>query len=68
MKIFEKRHLGDSVYCEVEDGMFKLTTEDGVNATHTIFLQPDVFEELARYVTKAYKAYNEHYWPDGKPV
>jgi hypothetical protein len=45
-----KIYLGDSVYADVEDGMLKLTTENGLGASNTIYLEPDVYKALARYV------------------
>lgn len=45
-----KRYLGDAVYAEIEDGMVKLTTEDGIQATNTIYLEPEVFNALCAYV------------------
>ena len=49
----EKVYLGDGVYADWEHGttMVKLTTEDGVLATNTIFLEPDVMEELIAWWT-----------------
>lgn len=45
-----KEYLGDSVYVEVENGMLKLTTENGIKATNTIYLEPEVYYSLVRYV------------------
>lgn len=42
-----KTYLGDSVYAALEDGMMKLTSENGMEATNTIYLEPEVFEALA---------------------
>jgi len=33
----KKVYLGDSVYAELEDGMIKLTTENGYGPSNTIF-------------------------------
>jgi len=44
-----KTYLGDSVYCEVENGMFKLTTENGYGPSNTIFLEPVVLRKLNKY-------------------
>lgn len=44
-----KIYLGDSVYCDVEDGMFKLTTENGFGPTNTIYLEPETYEALKLY-------------------
>jgi len=50
----EKEYLGDGVYVEVEDGMFKITTENGTyEATNTIFLEPEVYHALTKYAAKA---------------
>lgn len=47
-----KTYLGDAVYAEIEGGMVKLTTEDGVEATNTIWLEPEVYERLLKYVER----------------
>jgi hypothetical protein len=48
----DKTYLGDGVYGEWEDGtMVKLTTEDGISATNTIFLEPEVMEALIAWWT-----------------
>ena len=48
----KKVYLGDAVYCEVDRGMLKLTTEDGYKATNTIYLEFDVMENLIEYFAK----------------
>lgn len=48
----KKSYLGDSVYVEIEHGMIKLTTENGVAATNTIYLELEVYEALKIYVEK----------------
>ena len=52
MKV-EKEFLGDGVYVEVENGMFKVTTENGIEATNTIFLEPAIYHALVKYATRA---------------
>lgn len=49
----EKRYLGDGVYAEIESGMIKLTTEDGVSVTNTIFLEVEVYRALVQYFEEA---------------
>ena len=47
-----KVYLGDSVYADIEDGMLKLTTENGYadDPRNVIFLQPKVYSALTKYV------------------
>ena len=45
----DKQYLGDGVYVEVDGGMFKLTTENGIEATNTIYLEPPVYDAFERY-------------------
>ena len=47
-----KAYLGDGVYVDVENGMLKLTTEDGITATNTVYLEEEVLENLLTYVEK----------------
>jgi hypothetical protein len=54
-----KEYLGDSVYCEIDrNGTFVLTTENGmpIDPSNTIYLEPDVFDALALYVTRVRRA------------
>ncbi len=46
----EAIYLGDSVYAEVEDGMIKLTTNNGEGPSNTIYLEPPVYEALELFV------------------
>lgn len=48
-----KTYLGDGVYADTEDGMLKLTTENGYGASNTIYLEPEVIDALIRYVNTA---------------
>lgn len=45
-----KVYLGDAVYIEVERGMLKLTTEDGIRVSNTVFLERYVLEAFEEYV------------------
>jgi len=50
-----KDYLGDSVYAEVTaEGYIRLTTEDGINASNIIYLEPSVLAALIGYA-KRYK-------------
>lgn len=46
----DKQYLGDGVYVEMDDGMVRLTTSDGIVDTNEIYLEPEVLEEFIRYV------------------
>lgn len=45
-----KVYLGDAVYAEFDGHGIVLTTEDGISATNTIVLEPEVWNGLVRYV------------------
>jgi hypothetical protein len=47
-----KTYLGDSVYVEVENGMFKLTTDNGEGPSNTIYMEYEVYEALVQYVAR----------------
>lgn len=49
-----KQYLGDSVYAEIENGMVKLTTENGYSddPRNVIFLEPEVYDALVKYVER----------------
>jgi len=45
-----KTYLGDGVYAAIENGMIKLTTENGISPTNTIYLEPQVYDSLTKWV------------------
>lgn len=47
-----KDYLGDGVYVDLERGMIKLTTENGIETTNEIFLEPEVYQALVRFVER----------------
>lgn len=49
-----KAYLGDSVYVELEHGMFKLTTDNGLGPLNTIYLEPWVYFALVAYAKAAF--------------
>ena len=51
-ELIEKEYLGDGVYLSVDCGMIKLTAENGIIATDTIYLEPFVYESLQRIVQR----------------
>lgn len=50
-----KQYLGDGVYAEFDNQALNiiLTTEDGIKATNTIVLEPDVLDNLGTFVKRA---------------
>lgn len=52
-----KTYLGDAVYAEADDfGGVILTTEDGLRATNTIELEPQVIRALQEYLAAMKRA------------
>ena len=46
-----KKYLGDGVYAVEDDaGTIVLTTENGIDVTNTIYLDPDVINALQDYL------------------
>lgn len=53
-----KDYIGDGVYVEMEDGMIKVTTEDGLpgeEETNVIYLEPEVYKALVRFADRVAK-------------
>jgi glycyl-tRNA synthetase (class II) len=50
-----KTYLGDSVYAEVRPYNVILTTENGAEASNTIYLEPEVLEAFLRFIERAKK-------------
>ena len=48
----QKVYLGDSVYADIEHGMLKLTTENGVpnDPTNVIYLEIEVLAAIQQYI------------------
>ena len=47
-----KMYLGDGVYAEFSNGDIHLTTEDGIQVTNRIVLEPEVLAALLRFVER----------------
>ena len=45
-----KLYIGDGVYVAFDGYGLTLTTENGISVTNTIYLEPNVYGELTRYV------------------
>lgn len=46
-------YLGDGVYAAFDGFGVWLTAEDGLQATDAIYLEPDMVEALARFMTQS---------------
>ena len=49
----DKAYLGDGVYVERELGMIRLSVSDGIVDTHWVFLEPEVWRALERWMEQA---------------
>ena len=49
-----KQYIGDGVYAEMdqERDRLVLTTENGISASNTIYLEPEVWDALQLYVRR----------------
>lgn len=47
-----KTYLGDAVYAEYDGNSIILTTENGISASNTIYMEPEVLSELEKYVER----------------
>jgi hypothetical protein len=48
-----KTYLGDGVYVKLSpSGMIVLTTENGIETTNTVFLEPEVWQLLLQWVNR----------------
>lgn len=47
-----KAYIGDGVYADFDGFNIVLTTENGVEVTNTIFLEPEVFMSLLKYAER----------------
>ena len=61
-----KEYLGDSVYAAIENGMVKLTTENGDGPSNTIFLELGVIDALNLYVERVKGIYASEHKQDTK--
>ena len=47
-----KAYIGDGAYVYWDGFGFELTTSDGIRVTNRIYLEPQVYEELVRFVER----------------
>ena len=55
----DKAYIGDGVYVALDSGMIRLTTENGYEATNTIYLELEVWRALKAWVEDLEKRLNE---------
>ena len=55
----DKAYIGYGVYVAVVNGSIRLTTENGVEATNTIYLEPEIWRTLKLWVEDVEKHYRE---------
>jgi hypothetical protein len=54
MSTHRKAYLGDGVYAERdENGRVVLTAENGISASDTIYLEPEVLQQLIEWAQRA---------------
>jgi len=49
-----KEYIGDGVYAEMDGYMIKLTTERAGGVLHVIYLEPEVYSQLAEYAKRVW--------------
>jgi hypothetical protein len=47
-----KEYLGDGVYANAEGDTIVLTTEDGIRVRDRIYLEPEVLQNLEKYIAR----------------
>ena len=45
-----KRYLGDGVYVDIDESSIVLTTENSIETTNTIYLEPEVLHSFEDYL------------------
>jgi hypothetical protein len=50
----EPAYLGDSVYAREQHGIVLLYTYNGIATTNKIFLEPEVFDALAKFAAEVF--------------
>ena len=54
-----KEYLGDGVYAAIENGVVRLTAENGFSASDTIYLEAEVLRALNIYVERINQRHKE---------
>jgi hypothetical protein len=48
--MMEKRYLGDGIYVEENEFGIRITTENGIVITNSIYFEPEVLVKFLKYV------------------
>lgn len=67
MMASDRTYLGDGVYVAIEDHMVKLTTENGIETTNTIYLEVEVMDALETWWTRMQEKYKRRDDLDAEP-
>lgn len=59
MQLPYKDYIGDAVYAEFNGYDIILTTENGIEATNTIVLEPNVIEALKNFIKRIESEHNQ---------
>ena len=51
-RLIDKSYIGDGVYIQTDGFAITLTTENGIIATNTIYLEPEHFRKIMEYCRK----------------
>lgn len=54
MKINEQKYLGDGLYVSFDGYQFALSAENGIVATDTVFLEPDVLKAFIKFTKEKF--------------
>jgi hypothetical protein len=54
----KKIYIGDSVYAEIDRGMIRLTTDNGLGASNEIYLEDSVWYNLKRFAKEKFEQKN----------
>lgn len=49
-----KEYIGDGVYAQLDRGMIRLETEREDGSTHFIYLEPEVWRDLVKFVERVW--------------
>ena len=48
----QARYLGDGVYVTMASGLIRVYTHDGISATNSVYLEPEVMHQLMLWVAE----------------